>query len=180
MQGECVDCGGGPIEVNDRCASCNHAFRKSERILQANLERSIEKQQKAKAFGKSPARPNTFECSDGKRVSQSQIVSYYLQARINKYKGAIKHTCEACGGMSEGSAHIIAQARCKVIHKTELIWDPGNFFPACHKCNAAIENPKGEGWKALRNVDKCLLFIAMHDPELLAKFRANSDIEPNS
>ena len=28
---ECIDCGGGPIEANDRCASCNAAHRKSER-----------------------------------------------------------------------------------------------------------------------------------------------------
>lgn len=32
MNGECIDCGGGPIEANGRCASCSHALRKQERL----------------------------------------------------------------------------------------------------------------------------------------------------
>lgn len=112
-------------------------------------------------------------CSDGSRVSQATINKRYYEARKEKYSGSIVFICAGCGAPCNGSAHIIAQARCKVLHKTELIWHKGNFFPACSKCNQAIENPKGKAWKSLNNIEECLAFIEMHDAELYMKFTLN-------
>lgn len=111
-----------------------------------------------------------YFCSDGARVTQSTIERCYYNARVKKYSGLPTQRCHGCGGDPNGSAHTIAQARCKVIHKTELIWHPGNFWPACPECNRAIENPKGRSWRLLRNKDECLRFIEIHDPELYLKF----------
>lgn len=86
--------------------------------------------------------------------------------------------CDGCmTEIAQGHAHIIPQARCKVIGKTELIWNTDNIFLSCHKCNSAIENPKGQEWKKLKNIDKCLKFIAQHDPELFVKFKLNAVIK---
>ncbi len=72
------------------------------------------------------------------------------------------------------TAHIIPQARCKQLGKTELIWDIDNMFAATFESNAAIENPKGQAWKKLHNKQYCLNFMQKHDPELYAKFMVNS------
>lgn len=116
---------------------------------------------------------NMAYCSDGSRVSQATINARYYEARKEKYSGAIAFRCAGCGQACNGSAHIIAQARCKVLHKTELIWNPKNFFPACEQCNRAIENPNGEAWKKLNNIEECLEFISIHDQELYMKFSLN-------
>lgn len=116
---------------------------------------------------------NLSYCSDGSRVSQTSIVSRYQAARRKRYSDSGTLSCHGCGSMCNGSAHIIAQARCKVLHKTELIWDTRNFFPACSQCNLAIENPKGEAWKSLRNIEYCLSWIEQNDTELYNKFLVN-------
>lgn len=117
---------------------------------------------------------NRSYCSDGSRISESVIHDKYARARERKYAGVGVWRCEGCGTDCHGSAHIIAKARCKVIHKSELIWDPNNFFPACNACNQAIENPKGEAWKHLRNIEHCLKVIAKYDPDLYRLFEINA------
>jgi hypothetical protein len=81
--------------------------------------------------------------------------------------------CEGCGDLSHSHAHIIPQARCKAIRKTELIWNSRNWFHGCIKCNSAIENPKEQAWKQLKNIDECMEFIREHDKELFQKFLNN-------
>jgi len=117
---------------------------------------------------------NMAYCSNGERVSQNTIIARYREARIRKYSYPNNLRCEGCGQPCNGSAHIIAQARCKILHKTELIWNPDNFFPACIKCNQSLENPKGQDWKKMRNIEKCLNFIEIHDAELFMKFSLNN------
>ena len=112
-------------------------------------------------------------CSDGSRVTQTQINARYYEARKERYSGAIAYRCHGCGQACNGSAHIIPQARCKVLHKTELIWDKANFFPACNSCNMALENPKGKKWKSLDNIQYCLDYLEKNDPELFMKFSLN-------
>lgn len=114
--------------------------------------------------------PNLYYCSDGSRVSETAIRDRYRKAKEKRFEGYPAQICRGCGTMCAGCAHTIARARCKVLHKTELIWDPANFWPACHACNQAIENPKGEGWKDLINIGDLLDFIEKHDPELYTKF----------
>lgn len=108
-------------------------------------------------------------CSDGSRVSQATIDKRRADSYRERY-GDSPQACHGCGRPATCSAHIIAQARCKVLHKTELIWDEKNYFPSCYKCNAAIENPKGTEWKHLCNLSECLAVIREHDPESYTKF----------
>lgn len=121
---------------------------------------------------------NTFLCSDGTRVTQAEInelrkEAYQLYDWQDPIEPKKRLNCEGCGilMLKTSHAHIIPQARCKVIGKTELIWDWKNFFHSCDKCNAAIENPKGKAWRNLKNIDQCLEFIKLHDEELFTKFR---------
>ena len=44
------------------------------------------------------------------------------------------------------------------------------MFAATHESNRAIENTKGEAWKKLKNIDRCLSFIKKHDIILYNKF----------
>lgn len=113
---------------------------------------------------------NYSQTSTGERLTDAQIKQRYLASRKNKYEGSIAHRCEGCGATATCSAHIIPQARLKQLHKAELIYNPKAYFPSCYKCNSAIENPKGQEWKELKNIDRCLFFILQHDPELHSKF----------
>lgn len=113
---------------------------------------------------------NLYYCSNGDRVSEATIKTRYSKATHDKYCHLPTPRCAGCGEPAAGNAHIIAKARLKVLHKTELIWHPAAFFPACHACNQAIENPGGEAWKDLNNRQICLDFIEKHDPELFSKF----------
>lgn len=113
---------------------------------------------------------NLYFTSTGERISEQIIQTRYSKALRQKYQDSPVQICAGCGQRATCSAHIIAKARLKVLHKTELIYNPKAFFPACYGCNQAIENPKGEAWKQLKNIDYCLFFIEMHDPELFSKF----------
>jgi hypothetical protein len=110
-----------------------------------------------------------YYCSDGSRVSQTTIDKRRSDTYKRLYYGESPR-CKGCGTRATCSAHIIAQARCKVLHLTELCWNPINIFPACYKCNAAIENPKGSDWKELLNIEECLEVIKKYDLELYNKF----------
>lgn len=157
-----------PIENPDTglCSSCGREKRRADK--------------EASRPKKKPARiakvgtKNLFECSDGTKVTQDQI-NYRLGVCYHNMDllmiGAIEK-CEGCGytlGLSH--AHIIPQARCKRLRKTDLIWCPGNIFYGCFACNAAIENPKGQEWTKLKNIQRCMQFIMENDQTLYAKFQ---------
>ena len=112
---------------------------------------------------------NKYYCSDGSRVSQATIDKRRGEAYRERY-GDTPQSCHGCGRTATCSAHIIAQARCKVLHLTDLIWNPLNFFPSCYICNSRIENPRGEGGKKLCNLEECLVVIREYDPVLYSKF----------
>lgn len=164
------------------CSLCVHDRAKEEKAdLKANEKRlkTLEKAKK-KALEKKPGiskNPsdwkNTFLCSDGTKLTQTQI-SNRLKRAYKKSAYTESLYCLGCGNRAQGHAHIISQARCKRIGKTELIWNPDNYFEACNACNMAIENPKGRQWKYLKNIDQCLLFIKEHDPQLFIKFELSA------
>lgn len=167
----------------DYCASHNRQLRKSETDAHKQVEKRSQAIEKAriksqvprKAISKNPKDwSNTFLCSDGTRIKQSTIDFHYNRSKVAKYGGKEIRKCEGCGTLCNANAHIISKARCKLICKTELIWHFDNYFPACNKCNSAIENPKGKAWKSLNNIEKCLAFIKQHDPELFAKFEQSA------
>lgn len=171
------------------CATHNRMVRKEVENMSKAAEKRKITLQKAKAKSMEPRKgisknpkdwSNTFLCSDGTRVTQPEIDRNRRKAYEQKYPQTTNYKCEGCEiHRSNSHAHIIPQARCKNIGKTELIWHPDNFFMADHKCNAAIENPKGKEWRALKNIDKCLAFIKLHDPELFMKFELSSINQEN-
>ncbi len=117
---------------------------------------------------------NKYNCSNGEQVTQVTIDKRRSEMYREKYNGQENWQCAGCGCRAQGSAHIIPQARLKQIGKTELIWAEESNFPACNKCNLAIENPKGTEWLKLKNSDECIAFIFEHDRELYIKFTLNA------
>lgn len=155
--GKCLRCEYAPVENFDTglCSGCGADDRKAER------------QQAKDALKPKP--------TGIKKVSarQAAINQKYSGSLKERYQDAPKQICAGCGEQAVCTAHIIAKSRLKVIGKPELIWSKKASFPACHSCNLAIENPKGQEWKALANIEECLAFIKEHDEELYQKFMNN-------
>ncbi len=110
---------------------------------------------------------NMHKCSDGTSVNQSQINARYSRSKKKKYAGiTFTLICEGCNKEpSVDNDHTIAQARCKVIHKTELIWHPLNYVRSCRKCHMQWESFKSGEWLEHLNVEHRLAFMKKHDPE---------------
>lgn len=106
-----------------------------------------------------------YKTSTGETVSQATInkrrAEAYRAAEYNEYFGV--RSCAGCGGEAQGHAHTVAQARCKILHKTDWIWAEWNFWPACHDCNSAFEAFKGDKCKKLRNYDQLLEVLHERD-----------------
>lgn len=105
-------------------------------------------------------------CSDGTRISEAGIRARYSDALREKHAGNPRAMCGCgCGGPAVHNDHTIAKARCKVIHKTELIWDPENFESSCEKAHREWEDFKSGMWIMHANCNKRLLFLKENDPE---------------
>lgn len=175
------------IENHDTklCATHSKMQRKAEDQAKKDAEKlalKLSKKREPRAtISKDPEKwKNTFLCSSGKKVTQAEINRYRESAYNYQAQSTTVTKCHGCGQPATCRAHIIAQARCKQLNKTELIWHLGNFFPSCFKCNSAIESPKGQEWKTLKNIDACIQFIYEHDKELYFKFEANGWQAENS
>ena len=105
---------------------------------------------------------NYYKTSDGHEVSQQSIDR--LRAKSYAYYPEL-HACEACGALAVDHSHIISQARCKVLHKTELIWSRENWFFACRSCHMEWEAIKGARWSKFLNLPRLLQVLKRHDPE---------------
>lgn len=105
--------------------------------------------------------------STGQKVSEATIKSKYSKSLKEKYQGIVFTTkCEGCNKrQSVHNDHTIAKARCKVLHKTELIWDKGNYVRSCEKCHHEWEDVKGLKWMEHKNVDERLRFLKANDPQ---------------
>lgn len=108
-------------------------------------------------------------CSNGDRVSQATIDKRYSESLRKKYAFAGSQSSVICDGCkkrpSVHSDHTIARARCKQIHKTELIWDPDNYVRSCEKCHREWESFKSGEWTLHLNSEQRLRFLKKHDPE---------------
>lgn len=160
------------------CASCGREMRKAEQLALKDSQKAIQKaktqkENKPKSTIKKVGDSNTWLCSNGERVNQTQIKNNRQKAYDLKRTACNTIICQGCGDTAVCFAHIIPQARCKQIGRTELIWALNNFFPSCYACNSAIENPKGQEWKALSNIEECLIVIEQNDHELYTKFQNN-------
>jgi hypothetical protein len=109
--------------------------------------------------------PNKHKCSDGSYITESQIRALYSRSLKVKHAGQTVFVCSGCGCRAVHNDHTIAKARCKEIHKTELIFNPDNFENSCAKCHAQWENFKSGDWINHHNVEKRLIFLKQHDPE---------------
>lgn len=109
--------------------------------------------------------PNMYYCSDGSRVSEATIKRRYSESLKTKHQYLPVH-CEGCSKeLAAHNDHTIAKARCKVIHKTELIWNHGNYVSSCPKCHREWEDFKSGDWVYHDNVTERLDFLKKHDPE---------------
>lgn len=107
-----------------------------------------------------------YYCSDGSRVSESQIKQKYSVAIRLKHQGQSFFTCQAClKEQAVDNSHIIAKARLKQLHLTDLIWHPMAFFDCCRRCHGLWEDYKSGDWVHFHNVEQCLRFLKEHDPE---------------
>lgn len=106
-----------------------------------------------------------YYCSDGTRVSENTINRKYSEALKEKHLYNSSPRCENCGEQAVHNDHTIARARCKVIHKTELIWNPMNFVSSCAKCHTEWENFKSGDWLLHNNVEERLRIVKLYDPE---------------
>ncbi len=109
---------------------------------------------------------NRYFCSDGSRVTESTIQNKYSASLHEKHAGQTVFVCGCgCNGRAVHNDHTIAKARCKVIHKTELIWHPDNYESSCERAHKEWENFKSGAWIGHENVEKRLAFVKKHDPE---------------
>lgn len=109
-----------------------------------------------------------YTCSDGTRVSEATIKQRLSKVYRELYDSQ-SQPCWGCGGMAQGSAHLIPKKRCKDIGKTELIWSTFNIAPACHRCNNILEEIKGEEIKTLKCYPLLLEVTEKYDYERYLK-----------
>jgi 5-methylcytosine-specific restriction endonuclease McrA len=104
-------------------------------------------------------------CSDGTKVSQSTIDRRYSNSLKEKHAGKSHFICQGCGDKAVHNDHTIARARCKQLHKTELIWNPDNYVNSCAKCHEEWETWKTGKYMLHKNASLRMFFMKMHDPE---------------
>lgn len=116
-------------------------------------------------------RSPTYKCSDGTRVTQSQI-----QTRLsNVYKiMEIQHNCTAYPNLQANDHdHTISQARCKQLHKTELIWDINNIEFSSRLAHNEWESYKSGEFEEHENCYSRMIFTKKHDQERFEKRMQN-------
>lgn len=105
-------------------------------------------------------------CSDGTKVTDATSQARYTKALREKHQCNGRPTCQGCqNAHAEHNDHTIAKARCKVIHKTELIWDPENLADSCNVCHREWESFKSGNWILHKNAEQRLQYLKEHDPE---------------
>lgn len=126
-----------------------------------------------------------FECSDGMKVTQQEIKTllfycYEKMLRADIGNRATLFHCEGCGNFSHPiyHAHIVPQARCKQLRKTELIWNSQNIFFSCNTCNSIAENVSSQSFTKLLNFERLKAYLELHDPERASKI-SYSQHEPH-
>ena len=104
-----------------------------------------------------------YKCSNGSEVTESQIKTKLSRA----YKTtAFSPLCECCGTEpATEHDHTISKARCKVLHKTELIWDSHNWSDSCRSCHGQFESYKSGECNQHLNYMKRIMFMKEHDIE---------------
>jgi len=106
-----------------------------------------------------------YRTSSGEMITEATIKKRYSRALADKHGGRTHFVCEGCGEKAHHNDHTIARARCKIIGKAELIYDPDNFVNSCAECHANWENFKTGKYLDANNVTERMMFLKMNDPE---------------
>lgn len=104
-------------------------------------------------------------CSDGTRLSETSI-NWRLSESHNAMRiDNPRPYCGGCHGEPNDFDHTIAKARCKELHKTELIWDVDNQEFSCRNCHRQWESYKSGDWIRHMNMETRLRYLKKHDPK---------------
>lgn len=115
---------------------------------------------------------NSFLCSNGERVTESQIKALLTLSYKEKHCGEPTPKCEGCGnGKADDNSHIIAKSRLKQLGKTELIWDQQAYCSYCRDCHVSWESWKSGEYRKLNNIEYVLEFLQQHDQEMYEKLK---------
>ena len=110
---------------------------------------------------------NRYRCSDGSMVTQATIDANLSKAYKKHYLFEPLGSCEGCGQPATCTAHILPKSQCKIAGRTEMIWNPFNWFRACYSCNTKAENINSA--KELLNYDRILRVTKQLDYERYLK-----------
>jgi len=101
--------------------------------------------------------PNKYTCSNGDRVTQATInrrlTECYKRMGDPRLPYPVDHD------------HTISQARCKTLHKTELIWSPDNIEFSSREKHTEWEGYKSGKFAFHENVVNRMFFVKKHDRE---------------
>lgn len=114
---------------------------------------------------------NYSYCSDGTKLTDSAIKTRLSKAYKEYYLFEPMGACEGCGEPATCTAHILPKAFCKWEGRTELIFEPENWFRSCVSCNQKAENPSSEAIRELRNFDEILRVTEKYFPDRAEKMR---------
>lgn len=86
---------------------------------------------------------NTYRCSNGERVTQSQIDRKIREAKAEKLRLQFEeysyNFCEECGSNGNGTrldnSHDISVKKAKEEGRTEICWKVGNLTVLCRSCH---------------------------------------------
>ena len=113
---------------------------------------------------------NTYQCSDGEKITQAQIKTRLSQAYAQGPRNAV---CECCGqAQAVDHDHTIAQRTCKELGKSELIYDPANWVHSCRKCHNEWEQHNAHHHL---NYSQRMAYMQMHAPEIWNRKTALKD-----
>lgn len=117
---------------------------------------------------------NKYFCSSGERVSEATVQKRLSEAYRGFYLFEPIGSCEGCGEPATCTAHIVPKAICKQLGKTEMIWNPFNWFRSCYRCNAIAENVSSDEIKTLLNYNQILEVTKVLDPQRYQKLNDNN------
>jgi len=110
---------------------------------------------------------NKYYDSAGNAYTEAQIRQRYNQ---EKYGFMPKYICECCGeSQAFDPDHTISKARCKILHKVELIWLESNISWSCRKCHLEWESYKDGKFSHHNNAYERMLFTFIYDREGFTK-----------
>lgn len=106
-----------------------------------------------------------YRTSTGELYTQAQIDVRLTKSYNNNPYPSESH-CKCCHkNRAEDHDHTLSARRCKILKKTELIWDSDNWSLSCRECHMAYESYKSGQFTKHYNFIERMLFLKEHDPE---------------